>query len=156
MAQRVGSITYGVDSGQELAYSANESGSTLALSTTMTSLSCSITLPLSTRPIWIEAAAWADPTTAAAALAAGTVAIQVQDDQGTPVVVGADIVTFEGNSGAAGFFQLKLRCRLAPNTTSRTYTLMASRGGDSTFRASILNANGGSSQFRSYLAAFLG
>jgi hypothetical protein len=111
-------------------------------------------LPLSSRPIWLEGFAIVDVTTAPAASGTGIVTLSAVDDQGSPVTVGADVKPFESGSGSAGYGGAFFRCRIAANTPARTYTLMANRGGDSTFRASVLNG-GISPAFRSYLAAYI-
>lgn len=147
-----------LSSGQEIFYSANVTGTTLALGSTLptaagTSLLCSGLVPQSTRPIWLYAEAFADVTTAPAAGGTGNVNLLVYDDQGTPVMAdGSGIEPFESGSGTSGYARCAYSARIAPNTTSRTYTLYAYRTGDSTFRASILNG-ANAPVYRSYLRA---
>lgn len=144
----------GYVAGKELAYAANETGVVTALATSNASLGVSVVVPQLPYPVWLEAGVFVDVTTAPAALASGTVTLSVTDNQGSPVTVGAAIASFEGNAGTAGLASMVVRCRLAANTASRTYTLFAARGADSTFRASVMNGSVAAA-FRSYLAAFV-
>jgi hypothetical protein len=138
--------------GLEVGYAANETTTLTTLGTSNSSLGCVLVLPQSSRPIWLEGFAAIDVTTAPAASGTGVVTLSAVDDQGSPVTVGADIKAFESGSGSAGYCGAFFRCRIAPDTPSRTYTLMVNRGGDTTFRAQILNG-AISAAFRSYLAA---
>ncbi len=146
------------DPGQEIFYSANATGTALALATTAppgagTSLLCSGLVPSSTRPIWLYGEAFVDVTTAPAASGTGTCTVVIYDDQGTPVQAdGGDIVPFESGSGTQGYGKAVVWARIPPNTAQRTYTLYANRGGDSTFRAQVLNG-AIASVFRSMLTA---
>lgn len=147
-----------VSPGTEIGYSANATATQLALATTAapgagTSLLCSVVVPQTPRPVWLQAEATAKCTTAPAASGTGLVNLFVYDDQGTPVVAdGAGSIAFESGSGTAGVINIRLTARIPPNTASRTYTLYANRSGDSTFRAQIQNGLG-SVVYRSYLTA---
>lgn len=137
--------------GQEIAYVEDVSGVTQSLTTSDVAGTLSITLPLSSRPIWIVAEAWVDVTTAAAVTTTGIAALTVKDNQGSPVSICADFAPFE-STDAAGFSVLRAMGRIAPNTPSRIYTCYFLRAGSSTFRANILNGSVGAA-YRSYLTA---
>lgn len=137
-------------SGQEIAYVENTTGTPYTLTNVATSLGLSVTLPQSTRPIWIHGSAWVDITSSPAASNTGTAAIIVVDDQGSPVTHGGDIMPIEPG-GTQGFLQLKFECRIPPNTPSRTYTLQANRGGG-TWGGNIMHGQVGIA-FRTWLSA---
>ncbi len=147
-----------VSPGAEIFYSANATGTPLALATTAppgagTSLLCSGLVPQTFRPVMLYGEAFVDVTTAPAAGGTGTATLLVYDDQGTPVFAdGGDVVSFEGGSGTAGVAKAIFWARIPPSTPSRTYTLYCNRGGDGTFRANIMNGQN-SSAFRSLLTA---
>lgn len=137
-------------SGKEVGYSENITGVTLGLTTGMLAIAgVAVVVPTSPRPQYLHFGLWADVTTAAAAATTGNVAVNVVDE--TAAVWAADFFPFEG-ADSLGYAQLKGMARIPPNTPEHTYSLLVSRSGNATFRASIMNGAAGSAAFRSYLA----
>lgn len=136
-------------SGQEVAYAENVS--TIAQVATTAAVvidGCTIVVPPNPRPVWVEASALFDVTTAAAAGATGTVS--------TGINVGADakaaaILSVE-SAGTVGYVTVVSRYRIPPNTPEATYSAVFSKGGNATFAAQILNG-GIAPAFRSYISA---
>lgn len=137
-------------SGQELGYVEDVSGTPLALTTTPgNSTGLSMVVPNQARPVWLEGEVLVDVTTAPAASGTGNVTVQIKTSGGT--IVASGTFPFESGSGTAGLGTCRVKYRVPPNTAQDTYTLWALRGGDSTFRASLVNGFSGPAS-RSYLS----
>lgn len=138
-------------SGIEVAYAENVTGVTTAISAAAVDVpGCVITVPANPRPVWLEANAFCDVSTAPASAATGQLGVLITDDLGNSVAFAN--ASIEGGAGTNGQFNLIARCRIPPNTATRTYRMQANRGG-SAFTYAIMNG-AIAAAFRSYIAAF--
>lgn len=136
-------------SGQELAYAENITGTVQTMTATATDVpGCVITVPVSTRPVWVEAQGIFDITTAPAAGTTGTMQLSIMD--GTAFVATSILSVEPGNT--SGFFTVVVRGRLGVVTSPKTLRLQANRGG-STFAATLGNGSI-DPVFKSFIAAF--
>jgi hypothetical protein len=135
--------------GAEMGYSENISAVPYVLTTASVGLvGVSIVAPVSPRPMYIHMGAWADVTTTATAATTGNTGVNIVDE--TAAIIGGDLFPFEG-ADSQGYCQMKTMVRIAPNTPSHTYSLVASRSGNANFRASIMHGAIGPA-FRTFLA----
>lgn len=137
-------------SGQELAYAENITGTTQTITTTAADVpGCVIVVPISARPVWVEASGIFDITTAPLAATTGTMQLSIMDEANG--FVGTTILSTESGN-TSGYFTAIVRARLGPVTSAKTLRVQANRGG-STFACAL--SNGAiASVFRTYIAAF--
>lgn len=136
-------------SGLELAYAENISGVVQAMTAAAADVpGCTIVVPVSQRPVWVEAQGIFDITGTPAAGTTGTMQLSIMD--GSAFVATAIASVEPGNTN--GFFTVPVRGRLGPVTSPKTLRLQANRGG-STFAATLGNGNI-DPVFKSYIAAF--
>ena len=148
LAAHAGDLTIH-SSGQEIDYLEDISTTKYTLTTSSVYQGLSIVVPASTQPAWLTTEALLDVTTAPAAGGTGTATLQIKNSGGT--VKGAGIMSFESGSGTQGLVTVRAFLRVAPGAGD-TYSLWALRGGDSTFRADIVNANTLGESARTFLA----
>lgn len=133
--------------GQELAYAENVTGAVQALGTVLTDLvGCSIFVPQSDRPVWVDAEFWLDVTTAP--VGTGNAGLNVLNEAGA--VLGGCLVPLESTSNA-GFAVVHARFRIPPGTPAGTIRAAANRSGVA-YVASVMHGAIGPA-FRSYIAA---
>lgn len=136
-------------SGQELAYAENITGTVQTITTTATDVpGCVITVPASTKPVWVEAQGIFDITGAPAAATTGTMQLSIMD--GAAFVATAILSVEPGNT--SGFFTVVVRGRLGPVAAPKTLRLQANRGG-SAFAATLGNGSI-DPVFKTFIAAF--
>lgn len=135
----------------ELAYAENATGTVTFLPTTNVAqlvTGCSIVVPASSRPVWIEASIDA----LLVANASGLVTISIYETtSGSPVLWKAVSVSVNAAGATSRLCMPRFRRRLGTTSTTRTFALYAQNVGDSGTLSS--NIQNGGSYGSSYIAA---
>jgi hypothetical protein len=141
--------------GQEVAYSENVSGTAYTLTTTPTAITGlgTLTVPATSRTLWLEGEAIVDVTTTPGAGTVGVVQLDITDDLGA--AIGSSMETFEPGHASA-YQTVRVKVRVGTLAAQRVYTLKVSKSGNgsATFAGALMNG-ALSTAFRTFFAASL-
>lgn len=137
---------------QESGYGERNDGVVMALTTTATGLTgATFTLPQINRPQLFRVQTVAAVTTAPAASTTGTIAALIVDTSLT--VCGGGISNVFGANGTSGIVTSSFFGRIPANKPADTYSVLVSKGGNSTFVATLYNGGSFGPGFKSFLEA---
>lgn len=138
-------------SGLEIAYAENVTNTPLVLpAAAYTDIpGCSITIPPTVRPVWIEGRFYFDITASPAAGTTTNLQAVLTDELDANLDAGS--LPLESNAVATGFAEVRVMMRLGIVTAQKTIRLRGYRSNTAGFTGQILN---GSTAAKSWITAF--